>query len=49
MNFSPSPDRSHANVPYRDGTEDEGRMLIYEGHDVAKNATTRDAKSVDRP
>jgi hypothetical protein len=41
------PDRSRANAPYRDRIEDDGRVLIYGGHDVAKNATTPDAKSVD--
>jgi len=34
------PDRSRANAPYRDRIEDDGRVLIYEGHDFAKNATT---------
>ncbi len=36
-------------APYRDHVEDDGRKLIYEGHDVPRNTTNRDPKSVDQP
>lgn len=36
-------------APYRDRLEDQGRVLIYEGHDVPRNTTNRDPKSVDQP
>jgi hypothetical protein len=35
-------------APYADETKDEGKILIYEGHDVPKNLA-RDPKSVDQP
>lgn len=35
-------------APYADRVEDEGEVLIYEGHDVPKNLA-RDPKSVDQP
>jgi HNH endonuclease len=37
------------NAPYRDRVEAEGRVLIYEGHDVPKMKGTADPKSVDQP
>lgn len=36
-------------APYADQVEDEGRTLIYEGHDVSRTADTPDPKSVDQP
>jgi hypothetical protein len=35
--------------PYDDRIEDEGRTLIYEGHDAPKNTTKEDPKTVDQP
>lgn len=36
-------------APYADRVEDEGRILIYEGHDVARTADTPYPKQVDQP
>jgi hypothetical protein len=36
-------------APYADRVEDEGRILIYEGHDVARTATVPHPKKVDQP
>ena len=36
-------------APYADRIEDEGRVLIYEGHDVARTVSTPDPKKVDQP
>lgn len=36
------------NAPYADRIEDNGKILIYEGHDVPRNLS-RDPKSVDQP
>jgi hypothetical protein len=55
MNFHLRPDRSvvlmsrRTNAPYRDHVEDNGRMLIYEGHDIAKTVRSPNPKSVDQP
>ncbi|HUJ80725.1 MAG TPA: HNH endonuclease signature motif containing protein [Candidatus Acidoferrales bacterium] len=35
-------------APYRDRVEDEGRVLVYEGHDVKKTQAT-DPKKIDQP
>jgi hypothetical protein len=35
--------------PYDDRVEDEGRTLIYEGHDAPKNTASKDPKTVDQP
>jgi len=35
--------------PYDDRIEDEGRTLIYEGHDAPRNTTSNDPKTVDQP
>ena len=35
--------------PYDDKIEDEGRTLIYEGHDAPKNTTDKNPKTVDQP
>ena len=36
-------------APYADRVEDEGCLLIYEGHDVARTADVPDPKKVDQP
>lgn len=36
-------------APYEDRLEEDGKVLIYEGHDVARTATTRNPKKVDQP
>jgi len=36
-------------APYRDKIEDEGTILIYEGHDAPKNAAHHNPKAVDQP
>ena len=36
-------------APYADRIEDEGRILIYEGHDVARTAKLPHPKKVDQP
>jgi len=38
-----------ANAPYADRIEDDGRVLIYEGHDEPRQVSTRDPKGVDQP
>lgn len=37
------------NAPYADRVEDEGRTLIYEGHDIPRHAGIRDPKAFDQP
>ena len=37
------------NAPYNDRVEDEGRTLVYEGHDAPKGTDTPDPKRVDQP
>ena len=34
---------------YEDRIEDEGRTLIYKGHDAPKNTKSKDPKTVDQP
>ncbi len=36
-------------APYADQVEDEGRILIYEGHDCARTAEVPDPKRIDQP
>ena len=36
-------------APYADRVEDDGRVLIYEGHDVAKTVNGPHPKRVDQP
>lgn len=36
-------------APYEDQVDEEGKTLIYEGHDCAKNAYCREPKKVDQP
>lgn len=38
-----------AGAPYADRIEDEGKILIYEGHDVARTDGVLDTKAVDQP
>jgi hypothetical protein len=38
-----------ANAPYRDRLEEEGTILIYEGHDYAKGPGCKNPKAVDQP
>jgi hypothetical protein len=37
------------NSPYRDEVQDEGAVLIYEGHDVPRRIGIRDPKVLDQP
>lgn len=37
------------NAPYRDEIRDEGRTIIYEGHDVSKTMLTPNPKIYDQP
>ena len=37
------------NAPYADRVEDEGRILIYEGHDIPRTKGSSDPKIVDQP
>jgi len=37
------------NAPYADRIEDDGRVLVYEGHDVPRSRDVTDPKSVDQP
>ncbi|MFO8010270.1 MAG: HNH endonuclease signature motif containing protein [Dehalococcoidia bacterium] len=37
------------NAPYRDRIEDDGAVLIYEGHDVPRTSETPDPKRIDQP
>ncbi|MDD5126568.1 MAG: HNH endonuclease [Dehalococcoidales bacterium] len=36
-------------APYADRIEESGKILIYEGHDIAKNFGSPDPKSMDQP
>jgi len=38
-----------SNAPYSDRIESDGKILIYEGHDVARNTSFVDPKLVDQP
>lgn len=55
MNFRVRPNRSvilmsrRPNAPYRDRIEHDGRVLIYEGHDVPRTKSCLNPKSVDQP
>jgi hypothetical protein len=55
MNYHLRPDCSvilmsrRANAPYRDQIEEEGKVLIYEGHDVSRTIQVPDPKTVDQP
>lgn len=55
MNFHLRPNRSvilmsrRRNAPYRDLVENEGRVLVYEGHDVPKTDHYPNPKVIDQP
>lgn len=55
MNFRPSGRRSvilmslRRGAPYADRVEDDGRVLIYEGHDAPRRADGPDPKTLDQP
>jgi hypothetical protein len=55
MNFRLRPDCSvilmsrRANAPYQDQIREEGRVLIYEGHDVSKTKDHSNPKSINQP
>jgi hypothetical protein len=55
MNFHLSPDRSvilmsrRSNAPYQDRIEEEGRVLIYEGHDESCSSRISNPKLLDQP
>lgn len=55
MNFAAPPKHSivlsshRPNAPYEDVLEEEGTVLIYEGHDEPKSAHLSDPKTVDQP
>jgi hypothetical protein len=38
-----------ANAPYADHVEDDGRTLIYEGHDAPRDGSGVDPKTLDQP
>ena len=37
------------NAPYRDRIEEDGSVLIYEGHNIKRSRTTPDPKLIDQP
>jgi hypothetical protein len=39
----------HPNAPYQDRVEEDGSVLIYEGHDEPRTENTKYPKSVDQP
>lgn len=55
MNFRLRPDRSlilmsrRPNAPYRDRVEEEGKVIIYEGHDEPRSKTRPNPKQLDQP
>jgi hypothetical protein len=55
MNFRLRPDCSvilmsrRSNAPYKDRIEEDGRVLVYEGHDVAQTTLNPNPKLVDQP
>lgn len=55
MNFHLSPDHSvilmsvRQGAPYADEISSDGRLLIYEGHDLPKSVETPNPKQVDQP
>lgn len=38
-----------ANAPYRDRVEEDGTVLVYEGHDIPRSADTPLPKTIDQP
>jgi len=55
MNFRLRPNCSlilmsrRLNAPYRDPVEENGRVLIYEGHDVSKTTENPNPKNLGQP
>ena len=55
MNYRLRPDSSvllmsvRAGAPYEDRIEDDGHVLIYEGHDIPRTRGASDPKTVDQP
>jgi hypothetical protein len=55
MNFHLKPSYSvilmsvRPGAPYVDQVKDEGKVLVYEGHDVPKTKKVKDAKKLDQP
>lgn len=55
MNFMLKPTHSvvlmsvREDAPYQDHIDEDGRLLIYEGHDVARGADIDDPKNYDQP
>jgi hypothetical protein len=55
MNFHLRPNRSvilmsrRPNAPYRDRIEEQGRVIIYEGHDESRRVGLPDPETVDQP
>ena len=55
MNFAPSPKHSvvlsshRPNAPYEDRLEENGTVLIYEGHDEPRSGTIKNPKEFDQP
>lgn len=55
MNYHLRPDCSvilmsrRSNAPYRDRIEDNGRVLVYEGHDVSRATKSPNPKLLDQP
>ena len=55
MNFRLSPSHSvvlmslRTNAPYADRIEEDGRVLIYEGHDAPRGPEVPDPKAIDQP
>lgn len=39
----------HPSAPYQDRIEDDGTVLIYEGHDVPRTGNVKNPKSADQP
>lgn len=39
----------HPNAPYQDRVEEDGSVLIYEGHDEPRTEHVRNPKAVDQP
>lgn len=37
------------NAPYRDELQEDGTVLIYEGHDAPQRAGVADPKTIDQP
>lgn len=55
MNFKAPPEHGvilmsrRSNAPYSDAMNDDGTVLLYEGHDAQRTSTTPDPKSLDQP